>query len=179
MKTMRAKALFTSMLLSAAVPSMLFSAEEQPRQPSLSSSERSKVIEHSVTKSSLAPPAFMIFEESKIRTQWVAQTPINELDQYGDTKLKHAVFRCNPEAVKKLLKDNADINGMDLDGYTVLGLAAFLGDFTMAKLLLKNNADPRFKANGIKRTPIQIAKKKGHKKMAVLLCVSSKKSRAR
>jgi len=180
MKTTRTKVLFVSILLSAAVPSMLFSAEdkliEQLKQEgqlpesikSAKPSELDRVVLDYCAKNILmlglkkGEPGFKII-------QLLLQFAIGKPDQFGNTALKCAVYEGNSEVVKALLEHNADVDETSSDGYTALGFAAFQGDFTMAKLLFENNAKPHFRANKSKRTPLQIAEKQGYPEIVTLL----------
>ncbi len=66
---------------------------------------------------------------------------------------------------------NLDINQITIESYPPLDYAASTGDFELAEFCLRVGADPfRYdKANNNTKTPLEIARKNGHTKLALLL----------
>ena len=67
----------------------------------------------------------------------------------GHTPLHLAIFKCNLEIVKLLLKHNTDPNRMNMKGDTPLYLAVSKGHIGIVKDLLNNGAEVDKKTNGV------------------------------
>lgn len=71
-----------------------------------------------------------------------SNTGINSLDESGLGLIHWASDRGNPEVVKILLENHADIHLKDHDGQTALHYASSCGNELCVKILLANGADP-------------------------------------
>ena len=92
---------------------------------------------------------------------------IHLTDKSGYTALGLAADASRVHAARLLLDKGADINAKTVDGWTPLLMAAFRGSVEMVGLLLQRGADAKatFKGN----TPLDIASKRGHKKVEAIL----------
>ncbi len=82
----------------------------------------------------------------------------------AQSDLADAAMQRNSEAVRRLLKDGADVNAVQADGATALQWAAYHGDTDMAAQLLKAGADPEL-ANRNGSTPLWLAASQGNSAM--------------
>ncbi|KXI51977.1 MULTISPECIES: ankyrin repeat domain-containing protein [Bacillus cereus group] len=90
----------------------------------------------------------------------VSSDSINEIDDYGVTKLARVSGEGDIEGVKGLLKQGADPNLYEGNGEPPLIWAARSNQDNIVKILLEAGANPNIKsANGI--TPLMIAKEEG------------------
>lgn len=93
---------------------------------------------------------------------------INWQDKLGDTALKNAVYRHQPDIIKLLLEHSADINIKDYKGWTPLRAAIFADNPNIVKLLLDYGADVNTKDNdGL--TPLRAAISQNRANMVKLL----------
>ena len=82
----------------------------------------------------------------------------------AQSDLADAAMQRNSEAVRRLLKDGAEVNAVQADGATALQWAAYHGDTDMAAQLLKAGADPEL-ANRNGSTPLWLAASQGNAAM--------------
>ncbi|KAI5811979.1 ankyrin repeat-containing domain protein, partial [Pyronema omphalodes] len=75
---------------------------------------------------------------------------VSRTDDHGNTELHNAVQKEDPELVKYLLLDIADVNKINNAGFTSLHLAAQNRNFSICSILLGNGADVnhKFPVNG-------------------------------
>lgn len=71
--------------------------------------------------------------------------------------------------VRRLLRDNADVNVSLLNGYTALHMAARTGNEVVARLLIRAGADVNATAMGNRVTPLHVAAQTGHLPVVRLL----------
>lgn len=69
-------------------------------------------------------------------------TPVDQLDEFGDTPIMHAAIRGRVKAVEVLLKLGANPNFSRPNGATPLMAAAEGDSVRLVKILLKAGADP-------------------------------------
>ncbi len=80
----------------------------------------------------------------------------------GPSDIANAAQSKNAEAVKKLLKDGADVNAAQGDGMTALHWAALNGDAELASMLLYAGANVGAKTRIGGYTPLHLAAQVGH-----------------
>ncbi|HWI20447.1 MAG TPA: ankyrin repeat domain-containing protein [Vicinamibacterales bacterium] len=80
----------------------------------------------------------------------------------GPSDIANAAQAKNAEAVKKLLKEGADVNGAQGDGMTALHWAALNGDADLASMLLYAGANVGAKTRIGGYTPLHLAAQVGH-----------------
>jgi len=150
MKTTRTKILFISMLFSAAVPSLLFSAEEYTTDiPALTD----ELDELGLTDLSME------------KTSKKAKNT-GSLNKSGESALTHAVLMGSSKYIEGLLftmGEKGKVNDQNIAGDTpLLVLLKHIqnpikkSDLKIAKLLLKANADINY-ANNSGDTPLKVA----------------------
>jgi ankyrin repeat protein len=94
----------------------------------------------------------------------------------GVTRLMHAASLKIPEELLRLLAKSKDgIDQADDDGWTALHIAASCGLQDNVSILCDAGANPFFK-NKDKETPLDIAIKRGHLEIAVLLQKAEKEA---
>lgn len=93
---------------------------------------------------------------------------VSELSEDGFTPLHLAVFGHQPEAVRLLIENGADLNRVSTASFaqvTPLGTAAFVRSPPLARALLEAGADPR--AGG--EAPLATALENGDEEVAALI----------
>lgn len=101
----------------------------------------------------------------------IGETPvIDSACEHGRFALLLAVFTNDGEAVRELLADGVDPNGVNEEGRTPLMLACQLGNTEMASILLMNGADVHARmAVNDNLTPIHFAASENHSECVRLL----------
>ncbi|PFL66522.1 hypothetical protein COJ27_08940 [Bacillus cereus] len=99
-------------------------------------------------------------KEDKSSSTSSASANINDVDDYGVTKLARASGEGNIELVKELLKQGADPNLYEGHGEPPLIWAARSSQDNVVKILLEAGANPNVKLTG-GITPLMIAKEEG------------------
>jgi uncharacterized protein len=74
----------------------------------------------------------------------------------GDLRLVEAARKQDPQSIRSLLKERADVNVKGHDGSTALLWAAHWNDLETADLLIRAGADPNV-ANDLRTTPLSLA----------------------
>jgi ankyrin repeat protein len=90
----------------------------------------------------------------------------------ADNSLPEAAMRDDREAVRLLLKHNANVNEAQGDGMTALHWASYKGDVELARMLLKAGANVNAQTRIGAITPLFLASKNGSAEMVQVLLAS-------
>lgn len=142
MKTTLKKMLFTSMLLSVAGSSILFSAEESiPRVAKLA---YVRVIRQNCALPEDTPLLKALGKNRFNQAERLIRMNADVNDGGSSKPLMVAASRDNPEIVKLLVESNADLNFQN-DGRATAIMFAIQGSLETAKILVQSNADLNIK----------------------------------
>ena len=140
MKTTLTKILFTSMVFSAAVPSVLFSAEEECAKPVISQEKQAGLFKR--TKLLNAIDCNKINIVQRLIKQKI------DVNFGEDIKpLMMAAFRGHLRIVKILMKHKANVNSRSFNGATPLMFVVPQGNLIIARVLVEAKADPGIEDN--------------------------------
>ena len=165
MKTTRTKILFASILFSAAMPSMIFSAEaEEISKDKLSQEKIWKCV------------GFVFNGQLAEAKQWLAENnniDVNTPDKYQNYLLHYATDKYNVKMTKLLIEHKANVNCRDKENHTALHIfclypcGSFKDQEKMVNFLLENNADLQAKDSN-DDTPLTLAEKNRAYKLLTL-----------
>ncbi|XP_034703760.1 serine/threonine-protein phosphatase 6 regulatory ankyrin repeat subunit A-like [Vitis riparia] len=113
--------------------------------------------------------AFDRTEELASLVKLVGSGPLDFRDNEGRTALHLAVSKGNIQCARTLVEAGADKDAKSKDGRTALYRAASNGDRPMAEMLIQMGADPTITAGHRDRSPLDIARDKGHKEIVEIL----------